>query len=173
MQGDNVCDEVLNTPECQFDGGDCGVTEAPITSSTTEASSCVFPPNIAPSWLGDGTCDWDLFNFMCNWDGGDCDGATTPATYSSTTTQSTAPPIPLGCIIPPGTPTHYLGDNYCDSMLNTEACEFDMGDCSSGATSPPLLVTTTPTTVPEGCILPENVPPFWLGKFSKYWLLSD
>ena len=23
MKGDNVCDEVLNTSQCQFDGGDC------------------------------------------------------------------------------------------------------------------------------------------------------
>ena len=159
MQGDNVCDEVLNTPECQFDGGDCGVTEAPITSSTTEASSCVFPPSMPPNWLGDGYCDSALNNTMCNWDNGDCIEVSTEPTEPTTTTISVV--IPLGCIIPQEIPIYYLGDNYCDAMLNTEACEFDMGDCGV------LLVTTTPSTVPEGCILPAGVPSFWLGKYSK------
>ena len=148
--------------------GDC---ESLPTLSTTELP-CNVPWFLAEK-LGDGECD-DVFNYpACNFDSGDCDEGVTETTTSTSTPQTPfSVAIPLGCIIPPGTPTHYLGDKFCDSMLNTEACEFDMGDCSTGASSPPLLVTSTPTTVPEGCILPVNVPPFWLGKFSKNWLLS-
>ena len=41
MKGDEICDDVLNLPECQFDGGDCvGVSTEP-TGPTTSPSSVV------------------------------------------------------------------------------------------------------------------------------------
>ena len=41
MKGDKVCDEVLHTSQCQFDGGDCdGVSTQP-TGPTTSPSSVV------------------------------------------------------------------------------------------------------------------------------------
>ena len=105
MKGDEICDDVLNLPECQFDGGDCvGVSTEP-TGPTTSPSSVVIPP---------------------------------------------------GCIIPPGFPIHFLGDVYCDPILNTEACEFDMGDCDNSA----LGSTTTPA---NNCFLPPGIPETWLG----------
>merc|ERR1712004_689171 len=84
-----------------------------------------------------------------------------PIGPTSTTSSVTIPP---GCIIPPGVPIYYLGDAYCDTILNTEECQFDMGDCSDiQSTAPPIFASTTPTSIPEGCIIPENVPPSWLG----------
>ena len=165
--GDDYCDTMLNTEACEYDMGDCdSALVTPIALLTTEASSCVFPPSMPPNWLGDGYCDSALNNTMCNWDNGDCIIEASPEPTEPTTTTISVV-IPLGCMIPPEIPIYYLGDNYCDAMLNTEACEFDMGDCSGGSSSPPLLVTTTPSTVPEGCILPAGVPSLWLGKYSK------
>ena len=40
MKGDNVCDEALNTPECQFDGGDC------------DDGGCNPPQDFMLQWLG-------------------------------------------------------------------------------------------------------------------------
>ena len=220
MKGDNVCDEVLNTPQCQFDGGDCdGVSTEPTgpttsTSSVVKFQNCSTQDWIIEMWYDDGVCDAVLNNPECgydgsdcevasttvaNWflncnppiwtfslylsygdnvcdevlntpgcqfDGGDCDGVSTEPTGPTTSPSSEV--IPLGCIIPPGTPINYLGDDYCDDMLNTEACEFDMGDCSGiQSTAPPIIASTTPTTIPEGCIIPDGVPPSWLGKCSK------
>jgi len=119
--------------------------------------------------LGDNYCDTLFDNAECLFDLGDCQVGVSvspePIGPISTTSSVTIPP---GCIIPPGVPIYYLGDAYCDSMLNTEECEFDMGDCSGiQSTAPPIFASTTPTTIPEGCIIPDGVPPSWLGKCSK------
>jgi len=140
--GDNVCDEALNTPECQFDGGDC------------DDGGCNPPQDFMLQWLGDEICD-DVLNLPeCQFDGGDCVGVSTEPTGPTTSPSSVV--IPPGCIIPPGTPINYLGDDYCDDMLNTEACEFDMGDCDNSA----LGSTTTPAS---NCFFPPGIPETWLG----------
>ena len=82
--GDGLCDEHLNNPECGNDGGDCadlmslpGFTKTPSDhlegiTKTTEESTCVFPPDTLPTWLGNGICDPALNNALCDWDGNDC-----------------------------------------------------------------------------------------------------
>jgi len=45
----------------------------------------------------------------------------------------------------PGCPDYWLGDNYCDSACNVEACNYDDGDCG------------TTTECAPGC------PDYWLG----------
>ena len=66
------CDEALNTPECQFDGGDC---DSGFSSSTTNyvTNNCNPPVHILIEWIGDGICDQELNNPDCGNDGGDCD----------------------------------------------------------------------------------------------------
>ena len=86
---------------------------------------------------------------QCQFDGGDCDGVSTEPTGPTTSPSSVV--IPPGCIIPPGTPINYLGDDYCDDMLNTEPCIFDMGDC---------VATTTPAS---NCFFPPGITETWLG----------
>ena len=91
----------------------------------------------------------------CDFDGGDCEES-----GSSTTDANSG-----ACIIPDGIPESWLGDNYCDEVLNNEMCDFDGGDCSESSSSTPVGVTTTQMPgIPEGCIIPAGMPPTWLGK---------
>jgi len=63
--GDGTCNEVNNSTECQFDGGDCAD----------------FPKNFVPGhpgcfaiaeWIGDGLCNPAFNTSFCDFDGGDC-----------------------------------------------------------------------------------------------------
>ena len=56
------------------------------------------------------------------------------------------------------------GDGYCDDILNNAECLFDMGDCSSTSGSVTSSTSQPMPTVPFGCILPQGVPPQWLGR---------
>ena len=80
------------------------------------------------------------------------------------------------------------GDNYCDNVLNTAECLYDLGDCSSGpitegTASPQTISSSTPPPIwstpdwwitlapagpeiPDGCILPEGIPAYWLGNLT-------
>ena len=86
----------------------------------------------------------------------------------------------------------FLGDNYCDDVLNNAECFFDFGDCQvddndesicnvewsmdgslgDGNCDPALNIAEcnfdegdcTDLYIPEGCVLPETVPASWLGK---------
>ena len=68
--GDTYCDDDLNNPECNYDGGDC-------CGSGVKAGHCIecacYENCAAPFvWIGDGYCD-DATNYAdCNFDGGDC-----------------------------------------------------------------------------------------------------
>lgn len=76
--GDGVCDDEHNTPECNYDRGDC------------YSNDCEFPPDDStddfatsnryyncfveyPCKIGDGVCDDGVYNTEdCLFDGGDC-----------------------------------------------------------------------------------------------------
>ena len=95
--GDSVCDDIFNTPDCEFDGGDCCITTAVIISpscwncvchnETTYTSSTPWDYETEqPTYcklddyymdvdfddIGDGICDENLNHEVCNYDGGDC-----------------------------------------------------------------------------------------------------
>jgi hypothetical protein len=68
--GDTYCDDELNNPECNYDGGDC-------CGSGVKAGHCVecacYENCVASfEWIGDGYCDDAANNDNCNFDGGDC-----------------------------------------------------------------------------------------------------
>ena len=78
--GDGICDDDSNTPECDYDGGDCCTdTEqthceeclCKITDSSSEEhgkpQSCLHH-----EWIGDGVCDDENNIPECDFDGGDC-----------------------------------------------------------------------------------------------------
>eukprot|EP00957_Ditylum_brightwellii_P163914 12479195-Ditylum_brightwellii.AAC.1 len=59
--GDDVCDQIFNTKECKWDGGDCLIADYP---------DCHVE---YPSYIGNGRCDGAEYNTeQCGWDGGDC-----------------------------------------------------------------------------------------------------
>ena len=68
--GDTYCDDELNNPGCNYDGGDCcgsGVLEDYCLECT-----CYEGCNASFEWIGDGYCDDATNNIDCNFDGGDC-----------------------------------------------------------------------------------------------------
>ena len=104
----------------------------------------------AESWIGDGWCDPNNNSELCEWDGGDCCPSTCsedapfecgnfgwdcqdPTACESTGECDPAPESdPWGddwsgsngeCYEP------WAGDGWCDPMQNTEACQWDGGDC--------------------------------------------
>jgi len=99
--GDDVCDQIFNTKECEWDGEDC--------VEFNKYPDC----NVGiPGWIGNGYCNGAPYNTeACGWDGGDC---------------LVHPDYP-DCHV--GIPS-YIGDNFCDGgSYNTTECGLDGGDC--------------------------------------------
>lgn len=86
--GDGYCDETLNYPECQYDGGDCcdcTCVDSPNYACGANGFACKDPacldftllvefPNCAGNYLliNDGGCNAENNNPECGYDGGDC-----------------------------------------------------------------------------------------------------
>ena len=101
LLGDTLCDgRIYNTPECNYDQGDC-------LDFNVQYPSCNVPK---PFSIGDGFCDGGVYNTVeCGFDGGDCIGGY--SNYSA--------PI-----------ASYLGDGYClGGIYNSPECGYDLGDC--------------------------------------------
>ncbi len=65
LLGDDYCHGFMNTPECNFDGGDC-------LEFNAKYPNCTFD-DMQPGLIGDGSCDGGRYNSLeCGWDGGDC-----------------------------------------------------------------------------------------------------
>jgi UDP-N-acetylglucosamine-lysosomal-enzyme len=81
---DGYCDKACNTPECDFDGGDCDRTKNQTNSvydnariSFANQSQDIFPDfycsvGCSTSWLADKYCDNACNNKNCGYDLGDC-----------------------------------------------------------------------------------------------------
>ena len=68
--GDTYCDDELNNPGCNYDGGDC----CGLDVNVNFCSQCTCYENCAASFelIGDGYCHDATNNVNCNFDGGDC-----------------------------------------------------------------------------------------------------
>ncbi len=81
---DGYCDKACNTPECDFDGGDCDRTKNQTNNvydnariSFANQSQEIFPGfycsvGCSTSWLADKYCDNACNNQNCGYDLGDC-----------------------------------------------------------------------------------------------------
>ena len=155
--GNGECDQFnhdlekhLNSQICAWDGGDCCASTCvmpdgsdcanivfdcldPNATDYGSVSTCDVP---SPSWIGDAYCDYtsSLYNTeACGWDGGDCcelSCLAEDATYACGSNDYV-------CIDPlytdgscQATAMSWVGDGWCDQFpYNTEACQWDGGDC--------------------------------------------
>lgn len=99
--GDGVCQDSLNTKECEWDKGDC--------FTSAEYPQC--PAGNEAYKLGNRRCDYELpFNSpACGYDGGDC--------------------LQLKKKYPDCTELSSIGDGTCNSDANNVNCRYDGGDC--------------------------------------------
>lgn len=130
------CDSFLNTPECDYDGGDC-------LEFNTNYPSCTVSK---PYYIGDNFCDGPEYNTTeCGFDGGDCiedidygcSGAangycqnifnTEKCNYDGGDCEEFNELYP-DCKVPDPS---YVGDGLCDNKepYYTEECGWDGGDC--------------------------------------------
>ena len=131
-KNDGYCDFEQNTPECDYDGGDCIYTlEIDGNIHLCEPhwlgdGFCDFSNNIEEcefdggdcdefnesgciqEWIGDELCDHELNTELCDFDGGDCDE------FNES-----------GCN------PEWICDEICYPDFNTDTplCNFDVGDC--------------------------------------------
>jgi len=98
--GDGICHTGnYSTEACSFDGGDC--LESYLQNKDLYANCSV--EHIV--WIGDGFCNGNIYlNEDCGFDGGDCNG----------------------CIF---YDNPFLGNEFCNGVLNSPSCGFDGGDC--------------------------------------------
>ena len=94
--------------------------------------------------VGDGYCDDETNVLECNFDDGDCCGPNITTTHCTECQclEVIVPPsgnilfkyiilnlipfnfLKIDCTIP-----QWIGDGYCDDVINTELCNYDGGDC--------------------------------------------
>lgn len=95
LLADGTCNVETNSPQCNYDGGDCPITIT--VSNSTEAMIPVFGPplltedtntttlvdDLGCTFVGDGFCDDSNNNPDCNFDGGDCCGENVATDFCS------------------------------------------------------------------------------------------
>ena len=72
FEGDGICDDDDNTLGCNFDQGDCCLSNDTNPIVFDFCTECICYDCIYTSTVGDGYCDDASNNAMCDYDGGDC-----------------------------------------------------------------------------------------------------
>jgi hypothetical protein len=175
---DGSCDEVLNTAEFDYDGGDCchntcvpSLYECRVgTFACKDPKVLLAEQNACPletrSLANDGRCDAAGNTAACSYDGGDCCTATTGTNCrdpKSTQLSECYVPHPVK-----------IGDGVCDPPpYNAPSCNFDGGDCcdnpsssadkSNSSAVPPFQCKDPSVIVPVECAVtnPEYLGDGW------------
>jgi len=122
---DDYCDDELNNVDCDYDGGDCCLSD----TNKDYCSDCicygqeVCKAGIIPSSVGDGICHDETNNHDCNYDGGDCCLFNTNTHQCSTCTCFHKENCASGFL------PLIIGDGICHDETNNEDCNYDGGDC--------------------------------------------
>ncbi|CAB1104085.1 unnamed protein product [Ectocarpus sp. CCAP 1310/34] len=153
---DGHCDDDNNVEECSFDGGDCCVdscVDAKYTCGVTYRDQCdpqssdcnlrlicldpvyktpaptptLFNRTCPVEDIGNGRCDDEYNNEFCLFDGGDCCAPSclgeSCGAYEYDCKDPNTPEYGLECNM------DYVGDGECDSVTNSQECQYDGGDC--------------------------------------------
>lgn len=157
MVGDGSCDEVCLTRNCQFDNKDCKNSEivencylvqigdgvCDQDCNTDEAFwdgwDCACAPGCYSELLGNGLCDEECNNEKCNFDGQLClecgDGCLMESVGDGVCDMQCLNSkcyFDLGdCNCAQYCNTFLLGNEYCDSVCNTQECGYDNTICLS------------------------------------------
>merc|ERR1711976_896101 len=123
---DGYCDDENNTPECEFDGGDCCDNDQDDWDFYCNDCECLDQGGCAvPEWFADGYCDDENNTPECDFDGGDCcDNDMEDWDYYCNECECFDNDIEIVCEVP-----DWFADGYCDDENNTPECDFDGGDC--------------------------------------------
>jgi len=158
--GDGHCDTTgeYNTISCGWDGGDCCEDSCISSDSYTcgtnsydckdpEFSTCSVDGS---SFLGDGYCDsvGGYNTAVCGWDGGDCCSSS-----CEDSAEYTCGEYGYTCLDPDSSDSasvcevgfnSWLADGYCDASgdYNTQACDWDGGDCCASTCGFNITATT-------------------------------
>lgn len=124
--GNGMCDRDgnYNTEACNFDGGDCFCENADFPDDGFDYSNCDVRNKC---FIADNECHArGAYNTeACNYDGGDCPSpsACKDAPFPDDGFNYENCEVPLNC---------WIGDGLCNIIdpYNTEACNFDGGDCA-------------------------------------------
>ena len=101
MIGNKICNDISNTIQCNYDGGDC-----------------------CGPMVANGVCQDDLNIPQCAFDGGDCCGSCV-----ITTDCSECECLIDGYVADNSIQSHSIGNGLCEDELNNIECDFDGGDC--------------------------------------------
>ena len=99
--GNNVCNEIANNQECNYDGGDCCSDK---------------------DKLGNGFCNDDTNTQACFYDGGDCCGSCLVTDHCSVCQCLSG--FSDNNIVNP-----LIGNGICNDEINIASCDYDGGDC--------------------------------------------
>jgi hypothetical protein len=123
--GNGFCDDVYNTTECEYDGGDCLPCKDGYIgfNCTFYLPDCSVPFPESQYTIGNGFCDGLYNTTECEYDGGDClpckDG------YIGFNCTLYLP----NCSVPFPASQYFIGDGFCDDLYNTAECGWEGGDC--------------------------------------------
>ncbi len=98
-----ICNEELNTEECEYDGGDCCLEEA--NCDNCKGAGCLCHET------GLAYCSCKRISTLL---------------FLQTLFESISTDIGAGC---PGDVHSFVKDDYCQGEANIEECSYDGGDC--------------------------------------------
>lgn len=166
--GNGFCNQEYNTETCGWDGGDCleeNETNPPPgwpvpggrdagagdddDEDEDEYPDCPVDYSNRRRWIGNGHCNPILNTAECGWDGGDCleSNEANPPLEPRTAGDGDEDEYP-DCQVQYAHRQKWIGNGYCNDILNTPECGYDGGDCLEDNQPEPRAADGGDATVP-------------------------